>query len=63
MKPVKLKDVKKGDFIRKTMTAKKTFTKGAYDRSYKKFECNDWDDISNSCLISGDKIVYIDFDF
>ena len=63
MEQVFLKDVKKGEFIRRKADAKKTFTKGDYLRSEKRFECNDWDDISRAVYLKGTTKVFIGFTF
>ena len=60
---VQLKDVKKGELIKRKPDAKKVFTKGDYCRFDKKYSCDDWDDISRCVMIKGSTIVYIGFDF
>lgn len=61
--PIKLKDVKKGDFLRRNLKTLKTYTRGDYDRTYKKYRCDDWGDISRDILLKGNTVVYIGFDF
>lgn len=63
MQPVKLKDVKKGEFIRRRKDAHKTYTKGDYIRGDKVYECNDWDDISRAVYLKGSTLVYVGFTF
>jgi hypothetical protein len=60
---VQLKDVKKGEFIKRKPDAKKVFTKGEYCRFDKKYSCDDWDDISRCIMLKGSTIVYIGFDY
>ena len=62
MEQVKIKDVKKGDFIKRKADAKKTYVRGDYIRADKTYECYDFDDISSFIYIKGDKLVFIDFD-
>lgn len=63
MQAIKVKDVKAGEFIKRKADAKKVYVRGAYDRQYKKFRCDDWDDISRDIMLKGDAVVFIDFDF
>ncbi len=63
LQAVQLKDVKKGDYIKRKPDAKKVFTKGEYCRFDKKYSCDDWEDISRCIMLKGSTIVYIGFDF
>jgi hypothetical protein len=63
MMSIKLCDVPNGTFIRRKPNAKTTYTRGTYDRTYRRYRCDHWDDISRSILLSGDTIVWIDFHF
>ena len=63
LQAVQLKDVKKGEFIKRKPDAKKVFTKGEFCRLDKKYSCDDWDDISRCIMLKGSTIVYIGFDF
>lgn len=60
---VQIKDLKQGEFFILSKNAKKVYSKGAYDRSEKKYECNDFDDISNCKYLAGNKTVFINFTF
>ncbi len=61
--PIKLKDVKPGEFIRRKPDSLKTYRRGVYDRSAKKYACDDWDDISREILLKGSTLVYVGFTF
>lgn len=63
MQAMKLKDVKRGEFIKRKPDANKTFTKGEYDREFKKYRCDDQDDISRDILLGGNTIVYVGFTY
>lgn len=63
MRQVKLKDVKRGEFIKRKADANKVYTRDEYDRSAKRYSCSDWDDISRNILLKGDTLVWVDFDF
>ena len=63
MQAIKLKNVKKGDFIKRKPDAKKVFTKGEYCRFDKRYQCDDWDNISHCVLLKGETTVYIGFEF
>lgn len=63
MQAIKLRDVKKGEFLKRKPDANKVYARGDYDQSFKKYRIDDWDDISRDMLVKGDTIVYIDFEF
>lgn len=73
MKPVLLKQVKKGEFFALTndvkynedgeVLSKYVYVRDAYDRESKKYEVYKFDDICNYRLMKGTRIVYIDFVF
>lgn len=63
MKQVLLKDVPRGEFIKRKADAKKVYTRGEYDRAEKRFICDDWDDISRAVYLKGSTPVFIGFDF
>jgi hypothetical protein len=60
---IPLKDVPRGEFLRRKLDAKKTYTRGEYDRSYKRYRCDDWDDISRDIMLKGSQLVWVGFDF
>jgi len=55
---MKLKDLKKGEYFKRNMFAKKVYIKGAYDRSTKKYECGDFEDISRSIQLKGTTEIF-----
>ena len=55
---MKIEDLKQGDLFKRTPTAKKSFIKGAYNRSAKAYECTDYEDISNFINIKKGKEVF-----
>jgi hypothetical protein len=63
MKKVALRKVPAGEFLKRKPDSQKVYTRGEYDRSYKKYRINDWGDISRDMLISGDMQVYVGFTF
>jgi hypothetical protein len=58
-----LRDVPRGEFLRRKLDAKKTYTRGEYDRSYKRYRCDDWDDISRDIMLKGSQLVWVGFEF
>jgi hypothetical protein len=60
---VQLKDVKKGEFVRRKLDAKTTFTRGDYDKSSKTYELCDWEDINRAVYLKGTTLVWIGFTF
>ena len=63
MKQVQIKDVKKGEFIRRKPEAKTTFIRGQYDRSMKDYSCTDFMDTNREIFLKGTAKVWIDFTF
>ena len=63
MEAVQLKDVKRGEFVRRKPDAKTTFIRGEYDREAKAYSLVDWEDINREVFLKGSTIVYINFEF
>jgi hypothetical protein len=63
MKAIAVKEVNKGDFIKRKADSHKVYVKGEYDRSLKGFWITDYFDISHSMPLKGSKIVFNDFEF
>lgn len=59
----RLKDLPKGEFIKKTPGSKKVYRKGKYDRTYKVFRLDDMDDISRDVLVKGSAEVWAGFSY
>jgi hypothetical protein len=57
----KLKDLPKGEMIRKSPTSSKVYIKGDYDRGAKAFWLDDYSDISRGVLVKGNVKVYAGF--
>ena len=64
---MKLKNLKLHDFFTKkpieNPSDNQVWLKTYYDKSCKKFLCTRFSDINDTCLISGDKEVFVDFIF
>ena len=58
-----LKEVKKGEFIKRKAEHSKVYTKGEYDRSFKAYWLHDWSDISRAILVKPNKLVFCNFEF
>lgn len=63
MRAIAIKEVSKGDFIKRKVDSHKVYIKGDYDRSLKGFWITDTEDISRAMLLKGSKIVFNDFEF
>jgi hypothetical protein len=62
-KQVFLKDVRPGEFVRRKRGARKTYTRGNYDRTYRTYSLEDWDDVGRAVNLKGTTLVWIGFDF
>ena len=58
-----LKDVPRGEFVRRKLDAKKTYMRGDYDRSSRTYSLDDWDDISRAIYLKGSALVWVGFEF
>jgi len=60
---VSIKQVKKGDFVKRNESSKRVFTKGAYDRSSKRYALVDTLDISREVFVKSSAIVCVGFTY
>ena len=59
-----IKNLKKGEYFRLKDSGTATVqVRGEYERSSKKYSCCRFDDMSAERFFSGDKQVYVDFEF
>lgn len=63
MQSIKLKDVPRGEFVKRKPDAKSVYTRGEFNRSAKKYTLDDEMDISRAVYLKGETIVYIGFDY
>ena len=63
MQTTTLRNVKPGEYIKRTAEAKAVYIKGAYNKSSKSFSCTDCEDISREVFIKADKQVFIGFTY
>ena len=59
----KIQDLKKGDFFKKSETAKIVFVKQHYAQSSKRYAANKFDDINDYQFFKKDTLVFVDFEF
>ena len=62
-KQMQLKDVPQGEFVRRKLDAKVTYVRAEYDRSFKKYFLNDWNDISRQIMLNGSTLVWVGFEY
>lgn len=58
-----IETLKKGEFFKRKEGAAKTFTRGAYCKTNKAYECQNWEDISDFIYLKKGKQVFIDFEY
>ena len=63
MRYEKLKNVPRGEFLKRKPEHNKVSTRGEYDRSFKKYRIDDWEDISRDMLVDGEKLVWVGFTY
>lgn len=57
-----IEQVAKGDLFKISPTARKTYSRQGFDRTSKKYECDDYDDISRSIKLPKGTTVYLTWD-
>jgi len=64
-KLVRLKDVKKGDWIKRSLNTSKVYRKSHYvrDGEFKRYSCDDVEDISREIFLKGGAIVWVGFTY
>lgn len=66
MEQTQIKNLKKGEFIKRAIKGKpseQVYIKGDYDRQTKSYSCIAYDDINKEIFIKADKIVFYGFTF
>ena len=63
MQSIILRNVTKGDYVKRKSDSKAVYIKGAYDRTTKSFELQDVEDMNRCIYIKADKLVYIGFTY
>lgn len=63
MQHAKISEVKKGEYFKRTESAKKVFKRGEYCRTSKAYECSDVNDINSVVFIKSTKPVFIGFTY
>lgn len=58
-----LKDCKKGEYIKRTVDAKKVYIRGDYNRATKSFSLIDCDDCNHEIFVKANKAVFIGFTY
>ena len=64
MEQIQLKNVRTGDFIKRTETASRVYVKGHYVRDgSRSYSCTDSDDMNKEIFIKGNKMVWVGFTY
>jgi hypothetical protein len=63
MQQITLKNVRKGEYFKRSLTTNVVYIRGEYVREAKKYSCTDAEDINKEMLIDGEKLVYIGFTY
>jgi hypothetical protein len=63
METIAIKNVKRGDYIKRKADALTVYVRGDYDRASKSYCCHAFDDISKSIYIKASKPVFVGFTF
>ena len=67
MEPIKLRNLKRGEFFTRKPIAepneRQVLIRGEYVRENKRYSCCHWDDVNREILLKGETIVYVGFTF
>lgn len=63
MKITALRNVTKGDYVKRKADAKSIYIKGDYDKTSKTFELRDVEDINRCIYVKADKPVVVGFTY
>jgi hypothetical protein len=58
-----LRELPKGEFVKKTPGSRKVYRKGVYDKATRQYELDDMDDISNYVLVKPGALVWAGFTY
>lgn len=58
-----IKELKKGEFLKRKADSKEVYIKGDYDRASKSFSCIAYSDINKEIFIKANKKVFVGFTF
>ena len=62
-KQMQLRNVPRGEFVRRKLDSKITYVRAEYDRSFKKYCLDDYDDISRQIMLNGSTLVWVGFEY
>jgi hypothetical protein len=58
-----IKNIKEGEFFKRTEEAHSIYVRGYYERSLKAFCCHKFDDVNSTIFIKAKKPVFVGFTF
>ena len=59
----KVETVKQGEYVRRKATTTKTYIRGGYDRTAKRFELVDCDDVNRTVMVKRGTILCVGFTY
>lgn len=63
MQQAKVEAIKKGEFVRRNATTTKTYKRGDYDRSTKRYSLEDCDDVNREIYVKAGTMLVIGFTY
>ena len=60
---IPLRNVPQGEFVRRKLDSKITYVRAEYDRSFKKYCLDDYEDISRQVMLNGTTLVWVGFEY
>ena len=59
----KVETVKQGEYVRRNATTMKTYKRGGYDRTTKRFKLVDCDDVNHTVMVKRGTILHVGFTY
>jgi len=63
MQTTTVKQAPKGEYVKRTATAKTVYIRGEYDPGTKRYSLVDTEDINREIFLKGETLVYVGFDY
>jgi hypothetical protein len=57
-----VESIKKGELVKRTPNAKKTYVRGEYNKEWKKYSLTDYNDICSEIFAKKGTLLYTDWD-
>ena len=60
---VLLRNIRRGEYVKRTPTAKTVYVRGGYDLATKSYSLTDCDDMNREIFVKANKVVFVGFTY